>query len=174
MIKTTVFVLIISALLFVVLSYKYKEYIKRRKLQKQFKRGNELEKEARYFLENKGYTILEEQYVHYHEYKVNGETHQSKLIIDYVVSQNNKTYLVEVKSGKKAISISDKNTRRQILEYYFAIDNDGVFLLDMENEELLKIEFAVKDNKPTNNLAWIIAAAMALILLICLLTSFIG
>jgi len=173
MIKTTLTILIISALLFVILSYKYKDYKKRRKLQKQFKRGNELEKEARYFLENKGYNILEEQYVHYHEYKVNGETHKSKLIIDYVVSRDNKTYLVEVKTGEKAISISDKNTRRQILEYYFAIDNDGVFLLDMENEELLKIEFTVKDSKPTNNLAWIIAAIMAVILLICLLTSII-
>ena len=173
MIKTTLTILIISALLFVILSYKYKDYKKRRKLQKQFKRGNELEKEARYFLENKGYNILEEQYVHYHEYKVNGETHQSKLIIDYVVSRDNKTYLVEVKTGEKAISISDKNTRRQILEYYFAIDNDGVFLLDMENEELLKIEFTVKDSKPTNNLAWIIATAMTVLLLICLLTSII-
>ena len=171
MIKTTLYILVISALLFIVLRYKYNDYIKRRKLKKQFKRGNELEKEARYFLERKGYEILEEQYEHYHEYKVNGETHKSKLIIDYVVSRKGKTYLVEVKSGEKAISISDKNTRRQILEYYFAIDNDGIFLLDMENEELLNIEFGAKENRTNNNLAWIIAVVMAVLLLICLLES---
>jgi len=159
MIKTALVFIIISILLSIVLRYKYREYMKRRILQKQFKRGNELEKEARYFLQRKGYKILEEQYEHYHKYKVNGEAYKSKLIVDYVVARKGKTYLVEVKTGKKAISISDKNTRRQILEYYFAIANDGVLLLDMENEELLEIEFdVIKDDN--NNSIWILIAAL--------------
>ena len=174
MIEYIFVLLIISILLFIVLRYKYIDYRKRRKLQKQFKRSIKLEKEAQYFLEKKGYKLLEEQYEHYHHYKVNGEDYKSKLIIDYVVSRKGKTYLVEVKSGKKAISISNKNTRRQILEYYFAIENDGVFLLDMENEELLKIEFASKSNEKLRSNYLFIIIIMLIILIIVVVLQGIG
>ncbi len=142
MIEKVIALLIIAILGFLVLRYKYLEYNKSRKLRKRFQRGNELEKEAGLFLEDKGYTILKEQYACYHTYKVDGEEQQSKLIVDYVVGRKGKTYLVEVKSGQQAIFIKNKNTRRQLLEYDFAIKNDGIFLLDMENEQLYEISFS--------------------------------
>ncbi|MCK5846152.1 MAG: hypothetical protein KAG84_01850 [Bacteroidales bacterium] len=141
MIEKIIAIFIIALLLLLLLRYKYGEYIKARDQRQRFKRGNELEKEARFFLEKKGYKVLEEQYEHYHKYMVDGKVMESKLIVDYVVGRKGKVFLIEVKSGKQAIYIKNKNTRRQLLEYDFAIKNDGIFLLDMENEELLNIEF---------------------------------
>ena len=98
-------------------------------------------------MSKKGYKVIDEQFIAVHKYKVDGDDKEVKLIVDYVVSKGGKTYLVEVKSGKSAIYIENKNTRRQILEYDYAIDNDGIFLLDMENEEMHLIEFSPKENQ---------------------------
>ncbi len=145
MIERITALIIISLLVIIILRYKYNEYRKSRRISKSFKRGNDLEKDASKFLIKNGYKIISEQYEQYHSYKVNGEVYKSKLIVDYLVSKKGKKYLVEVKSGQKAINIKDKNTRRQILEYDFAIDNDGIFLLDMENKEMKNIEFNHKE-----------------------------
>lgn len=142
MIEKIIGVSIILILVVLLLRYKFKEMAATRKRRKRFERGDRLEKEARSFLINKGYHIIDEQYECYHYYKVNGEERSSKLIVDYVVRQKSKVYLVEVKSGEKAISIANKSTRRQLLEYDTAIENDGAYLLDMENKEMKLIEFA--------------------------------
>ena len=138
---------VIFILLVIVVRYWYLDYSKRRKQKKRFKRGAQKEEEARSILIKNGYKVIDEQFVAIHNYKADGEDKEVKLIVDYVVSKGGKTYLVEVKSGKSAIYIENKNTRRQILEYDYAIDNDGIFLLDMENEEMHLIEFSPKENQ---------------------------
>jgi Holliday junction resolvase-like predicted endonuclease len=125
--------------------YKIEQFNKKRKQKKRFARGLMLENRARSFLRDKGYSIVSEQEICYHRYKVNGKNFQSKIILDYVVKKNNKNYIVEVKSGKSAISVQDKNSRRQLLEYDFVIENDGIFLLDMENRVMNLVEFSSKE-----------------------------
>ena len=88
------------------------------------------------------------QKVFYHTYQVDKTVQKAKLITDYIVEKGGKTYIVEVKSGKSAITLSDRNTRRQMLEYDFVIPNDGVILLDMENKKLQLVEFAPRTVKP--------------------------
>ena len=139
---------VILVLVVLLLRFKYIEYRKRQKQKKRFKRGSELETKAKYFLKRQGYKILQEQAVYYHMFKANGKEKKAKLIIDYVVRKKGKTFLVEVKSGQSAISIQNKFTRRQILEYDFVIENNGILLLDMEHEILELIEFKSKTEKP--------------------------
>ena len=138
------FALVVLILLIVVAKYKIANYRKKKAQKQRFERGNLLEIKARDFLKNKGYKIISEQEIYYHKYLVNGKKCESKLILDYIVKKNNKRYIVEVKSGKSAISLKDKNSRRQLLEYDFVIENEGVFLLDMENENMQLVEFHSK------------------------------
>lgn len=149
--------IIIAALLAIVLHYKWKAWIKKRKQAKRFARGAQLEEAAAHFLKSKGYKVLDSQYSAHHSFLVDGEKHQVKIAVDYVVAKNGKTYLVEVKSGKSAISISNSNTRRQILEYAVAIPNDGIFLLDMEKKNLQQIQFEVSNEKVTQVPTWVYA-----------------
>lgn len=144
LIERFVFFAIISFLIVVLVKYKFRDYNKKRKQKKRFARGVYLEDKARYFLKSKGYSIIGEQEIHFHKFKVNDEIVESKLILDYVVEKNSKKYIVEVKSGKSAISLKDKNSRRQLLEYDFVIENDGIFLLDMENKKMQLVEFYSK------------------------------
>jgi Holliday junction resolvase len=149
--SNALFIATISILLFFLVKYKLAEYAKSKARKKRFKRGLKLETEAEGFLIKKGYNIVENQAIYYHNYIVNGHKKQNKLIVDYIAEKEGKTYIIEVKSGKKAISLDDKNSRRQLLEYDVVIENDGVILLDMENKKLQYVQFHSKEEKQDNN-----------------------
>lgn len=142
-----IFITLVIILLFALAKFKYTDFRKKQKQRKRFARGNMLETKAKSFLENKGYNIVYEQKTYDHNYEVNGELRSSKLKVDYIVEKDGRQYIVEVKSGTSAILLNDKNSRRQLLEYDFVIENDGVFLLDMENEIMQFVKFKTKSEK---------------------------
>jgi Holliday junction resolvase-like predicted endonuclease len=160
---------IIFILILIILKYKLSEYFKKRKLKKRFERGKNLENKARKFLQKKGFSILKSQHQFYHKYSVNGKMYSSEIIPDYIVKKNGKIYIVEVKSGRSAIAINNSNTRRQLLEYDFVINCDGIFLLDMENEKMELIKFYSKPQKQNSQL---LAIAVLLALSAVFINSF--
>ena len=144
--------LIIVVLAFLIINYKVKTYFQERKVRKRFERGNRLELEAKKFLKSKGYTIVDYQSSYQHKYLEDGEVQCADIQPDYIVKKNGKKYIVEVKTGTQAISARNKSTRRQLLEYDYAVENDGVFLLDMENRRLKLIQFKSKMEKRSGRL----------------------
>ena len=151
LIERFVFIIIIGLLLFILAKYKIEQFNKKRKQKRRFARGLLLENKAWGFLQDRGYSIVGEQEICYHRYTVNNRNFESKIILDYVVQKKGKKYIVEVKSGKSAISIQDKNSRRQLLEYDFVIENDGIFLLDMENRVMNLVKFYSKEDNQNLN-----------------------
>jgi len=149
-ITTALFLIIVAILLFIIARYKIVDYRKRRNQRKRFERGRDQEIKAKDYLIKKGYTIVSSQKSYTHAFEVDGENVKAELIPDYVVKKNGKTYLVEVKTGKSAINIQNRNTRRQILEYDYAIDSDGIFLLDMENLEMKRVRFFTKKEQQSS------------------------
>jgi Holliday junction resolvase len=147
LISNSIFILIIIGLLFFIVNYKYSEYKKNKNRRKRFERGLQLETDAAHFLKKKGFSIIGSQVIYYHHYLVNGEQRSNKLILDYLAKKDGKKYIIEVKSGKEAISLNDKNSRRQLIEYDLVIENDGLILLDMENEILQYVKFHSKEEK---------------------------
>ncbi|UAM99113.1 hypothetical protein K8354_04620 [Polaribacter litorisediminis] len=145
--SNVIFILIIGILLFFIVKFKLSERSKKRARKKRFERGLKLETAAEDFLRKKGFNILSSQEIYFHNYLVNGHKKQNKLIVDYITEKSGKKYIIEVKSGKKAISLDDKNSRRQLLEYDLVIENDGVILLDMENENLQFVNFQSKEEQ---------------------------
>jgi type II secretory pathway pseudopilin PulG len=89
LIERYIFIIIIGILLVITVKYKIGQFNKKRKQKKRFTRGLMLENRARGFLRDKGYSIVSEQEICYHRYKVNGKNFQSKIILDYVVKKNN-------------------------------------------------------------------------------------
>lgn len=145
LIERLILISIITILLFFLAKYKFISYRIKQKQKKRFARGIKLENEAYTYLESLGYSVIDIQQTHQHQYEVNGKKHSSKLILDYVVEKDGNKYIVEVKSGQSAIYTENSNTRRQLLEYDFTINNDGIFLLDMENKHMQLIKFNSKD-----------------------------
>ncbi len=141
----------------------YKSFSRKKQQRKRFKRGLKLEQKAASFLVSKGFTIIDEQVEYQHTYLINGEEHSSKINIDYLVEKNAKVFVVEVKSGKSAISIKNRSTRRQILEYAVTIDCDGIYLLDMENKELQLIEFQFSNTEVKSKSNKLLLALVSLV-----------
>ncbi len=144
--------IIIITLTFFILKYKLSEYLKERKVKKRFERGNKLELQAKNFLKNKGYTIVDYQSTYEHRYMVDGEVQYADIQPDYIVKKKGKKYIVEVKSGTTATSLRNRSTRRQLLEYDYVVENDGIFLLDMEHRDLKLIQFKSKAGKRSGKL----------------------
>ena len=150
-VERSIFIIIILILLFALAKYKFISYRLKQKQKKRFARGLMLENEAFSYLKSLGYSIIDTQQTHYHQYEINGIKQTSKIILDYLVEKEGKTYIVEVKSGNSAIYINNSNTRRQLLEYDYTINSDGIFLLDMENKKMQLVKFNSKDEIMVDN-----------------------
>ena len=110
------------------------------------RRAQQGEADAERLLERTGYTIDEVQPDRPWSVLVDGEEIEVFVRADFLVSQDGYRYVAEVKTGDKAPDPTYPPTRRQLLEYSLAYDVDGVLLIDMEEEEILEIEFPELDD----------------------------
>ena len=73
--------------------------------------------------------------------RINGTPHPFVLRVDYLVTRDGASYVAEVKTGDQAPRLTTAATRRQLLEYWFALPVDGVLLVVPERDEIQSIEF---------------------------------
>lgn len=99
------------------------------------------EKLAKKLLHQSGFRILAEQSSGSYELLVEGDRFRVQLRADYVVSQKGKTYVAEVKSGEESVKVTGRATRRQLLEYLYAFEVNGVLLVDMREQSIRRVEF---------------------------------
>jgi Holliday junction resolvase len=161
--RTDVFVLgLLLGGLFLLFSLRYWNSHKRQKYLKRAKRG---EKEAIKLLENKGYTIIGIQEKKTIVTWINGKPKNNHLTVDLIAKRRGKTYIVEVKTGKKASSPLLAGIRRQLLEYFLAFNPHGMILVDMEKKALHEIAFEIceNDKKCTEVLVTLIIGLFGLI-----------
>lgn len=103
--------------------------------------GAKGERRARGLLEAHGYEITGEQVGGSYEIFVDDKTCPVRLRADFVVKKGGKTYVAEVKAGVESVKISGRTTRRQLLEYLFAFDVNGVLLVNMQQKRIFAIGF---------------------------------
>ena len=115
--------------------------VKRAVISARIKKGLKAEKDAEDFLKNRGYKIEAYQPEFEYIFRADGEEIIVKLRPDYIVKKSGKKYIAEVKCGEYASSLYSKDTRRQLMEYYFNLDFDGLFLVDMRDKKIIEIEF---------------------------------
>ena len=90
-----------------------------------------------------GYDILARQAPSAWSLRVDGAAMRVDLRADYLVAKGGRTFVAEVKTGRVAPRIESPATRRQLLEYRFAFDVDGVLLVDVDAESVREIAFAL-------------------------------
>lgn len=110
-------------------------------LRRRFQRGRKAEERAARLLVRAGYEILGEQVEERGKVEVDGESFEFPVRGDYLVAKTGKTYVAEVKSGKKAPRVSNAKTRRQLLEYLWVYPVDGVLLVDMEADVIHEVRW---------------------------------
>lgn len=132
--------LAVSILLTWVLAGRSQRRTRSRRGRRAANRGLDAEVEAEHLLERRGYRILERQVQGSWPLRVDGEDVDARLRADLLVGRRSRVFVAEVKTGPAARA-SSPNTRRQLLEYLLAFECDGVLLVDMDTEEVLRVEF---------------------------------
>lgn len=90
-----------------------------------------------------GFRMLGSQVQGFWSVLVDGEPHEIELYADHLVERDGHRYVAEVKTGERAPHIETASTRRQLLEYLFAFEVDGLLLVDMEEGVVRQVEFPV-------------------------------
>ena len=107
----------------------------RRQLVRRWRHARRGEEQARGWLQQHGFTILEEQASRLSFLVVNGEESPFNVRADYLVERHGVRAVVEVKTGAVA-DPSSRGTRRQILEYAQVYGVAEVYLFDADAQRL--------------------------------------
>jgi hypothetical protein len=131
-----------------------------RRLRKLATRARAAEARAARLLEAHGYIIVAEQPVT--RWRIGD--HEAQVRADYLVQKGSRSYVVEVKSGSEAPSLSSRSTRRQLLEYHCAFATDGVLIVDGEAGTVERVPFALPRGSrwPLAIVTFLLGAACAL------------
>lgn len=119
-----------------IISRKYKRY----KTKKILKKAKSAERKAVVLLKKWGYHVLDVQLKETVTIYIDNKPHDCLVRADLLVRRGWKKYIVEVKTGAQT-QATLPNVRRQLLEYYLVYKPDGILLLDMEKEQLKKVNF---------------------------------
>lgn len=137
-----VFILSISGgIICLFLFIKIGNWLRSKRLRKRFSRSRQAEKEAEKILKKNGYVILDAQKSKPLLITIGDKIHRYLVRIDYLARKRGKVYVVEVKSGEKIPYITNRETRRQMLEYYLAYQPSGILLLNMKNKTISEVKF---------------------------------
>ena len=99
------------------------------------------EQEAERLLEKAGYAILERQVARSWAMAVDGENVEASVRADLLVQRNGQLFVAEVKTGRLAPDPLYPPTRRQLLEYLFVFDPDGLLVVDVESRSIREVVF---------------------------------
>ncbi|RAL25494.1 hypothetical protein DL240_04590 [Lujinxingia litoralis] len=143
-VETALGVALICALVFWAIVRALRRRWRRFVARRRGRRARSAEERAGRWLEREGYELIEEQAVRDWVVGIDDGEEVVRLMADWVVERAGKRYVVEVKTGKRAPSIRNSATRRQMLEYLCAYECDGVILMDMESGALHDVRFPVR------------------------------
>ena len=104
-------------------------------------RAREGEEDAEELLRACGFTVVERQATRQWSFDVDGEEYVAGVRADLLVEKDEALYVAEVKTGLRAPDPRHPATRRQLLEYWFVYEPDGLLLVDMERREVREVTF---------------------------------
>jgi Holliday junction resolvase-like predicted endonuclease len=144
------------------LGSRVRRFFLRRRLARRWRHARHGEEKARDWLEQRGFTVLDEQVTQPSYLIVNGEASPFTVRADYLVERNGVRAVVEVKTGEVA-DPSSRGTRRQILEYAWVYGVSEVYLFNADTEQLHRIQVPEMAGGvvPARRRAWFVTAAVA-------------
>ena len=103
--------------------------------------GTRGEDVAMELLERAGFEVVTTQAGATIGVEVDGSTETYRVRADAIVRKHGRDFLVEIKGTSTSATVSNRQTRRQLLEYATAFDVDECLLVNAENETIQVIRF---------------------------------
>ena len=133
-------ILIFSVIFFIWLGWKIRLWWKNFLFRLLRKRGKKGERTSIKLLEKNGYKILDEQIKLNGSLCIDGELSEFDLRPDLLLEKDGIKYIAEIKTGNVA-NPSNRNTRRQLLEYSYYSDQDIILLVDPIKKTIKELSF---------------------------------
>ncbi|MDD3538626.1 MAG: hypothetical protein PHP36_00085 [Atribacterota bacterium] len=137
----SIVILLLGGILSLFLYLKIKNLLNSKQAKKRAVISKRAEQKAEKWLKRNGFKIIERQQSRPLIIKAGTTRHRYQIRIDFLVKKNGQTYVVEVKSGSQNSHITNRETRRQLLEYFLAYQPYGIILFDMETKKFSEIKF---------------------------------
>ncbi len=106
--------------------------------QRHAKRG---EARAEQLLRARGFDVVDRQVAGAWTLRVDGEPVHAAVRADLLVRRRGRTYVAEVKTGRRVTDPRFPATRRQLLEYALVFQPDGVLLVDVDAGLIRQVDF---------------------------------
>ena len=103
--------------------------------------GRQGEARAWQLLERVGFRVVEREAVAEGRIRVDGTTVTFRVRVDALVERGGRLFVAELKGGPEASKITNRGTRRQLLEYAFVFDVEGVLLVDAYTGRIHTVQF---------------------------------
>ncbi|MDD3030892.1 MAG: HK97 gp10 family phage protein [Atribacterota bacterium] len=155
-----------GGLLFLVLYIKIRNYFNHQKAIQRSISSKKAEKKAEKWLKKNGFKIIEKQQSRPLIIKTGKTSHRYLIRTDFLVKKGGHKYVVEVKSGRKNSKVTNRETRRQLLEYFLAYQTYGIILFDMERNLFSEVKFLLPyfHSKWIENAIYFILGALSVML----------
>jgi hypothetical protein len=127
----------VGAVLFHFLSRQLRKYV----IGKRLRHGRNAEEKAFRIIEAHGFKVVNYQPARDYFMHIDHKKEEVRLKPDFIIEKSGKRYICEVKTGDMATDPSQTSTRRQLLEYFVMIPCDGMYLLDADREQLIRVAF---------------------------------
>jgi Holliday junction resolvase len=115
-----------------------------RALAKRVSRAIAGERESVSILEAAGFRVEAAQASAVLEYVVDGVVERVDVRADFIVRRGKRRFVAEVKTGAHATLLTNRATRRQLLEYAHAFDAHGVLLVDADARRVQSVQFPTR------------------------------
>lgn len=116
-------------------------WVKRRAFYHSMRRARTLEKQAIYFLEERGFRCVGEQVEREAFFLMDGRKIPFRVRADYLLERDGKRYVAEVKTGKQTRTPEHPLVRRQLLEYALLFAPWSVLFVDGEKGRVHEVSF---------------------------------
>lgn len=113
-----------------------------RTLTRRIQKAKKSEYKAIQFIESQGFEVLDIQKDRTYTLFIDDKPHDVTVRADMIVRKGNKIYVAEVKTGEKVTSPKYRETRRQLLEYFFVYQPNGLLLIDMEKRKIKTVVYS--------------------------------
>ena len=113
----------------------------RRRIARHRRMGREGQVRALKLLRRAGYRVLDTEVAATGRVRVDGTPVDYRVRADAIVRRGFRRYVAEFKGGAESAAITNRATRRQLLEYALLFDVAGVLLVDASRGRVHRIEF---------------------------------
>ncbi|MBO8168225.1 MAG: hypothetical protein H0Z35_03450 [Thermoanaerobacteraceae bacterium] len=135
--------IILGLIMATVLFYNIGNRWRRRRVSLRIAAARKAVQKAVEILAEQGFKIIDVEKAVHVTTGIDGRLYRYTVTADVICKKRGKTYLVEVRSGKKGSRVTSVRAQRELLGHYLLFGPAGIIILDVDSDKMREIRIAV-------------------------------